>query len=99
MLSAEAELSKSSVTVSCVIATGPRKVSPVGWCDLALGCPRQFESVADLQVNLHPAPTSLRVAWTYHLRGCKGFNKCTLRKESCSNTDLLQKPCYDFYFL
>ena len=23
-----------------------------------------------------------KVAWIYHLRGCKGFYKCTLRKES-----------------
>jgi len=41
-----AELSGSSVTVPRVVTTGPRGVSPHGLVRSALGCPRQFESVA-----------------------------------------------------
>jgi hypothetical protein len=37
----------SSVTIPCVVNTGPRKVSLHGLVRQALGYPRQFESVAN----------------------------------------------------
>jgi hypothetical protein len=83
MFSADAELSGSSVTFPHGVAMGPCVVSQRRLVRSALGCPRQFKSVAHPEgVDLHRGTNLFRVAWTYHLRGCKGFDKCTLRKES-----------------
>ena len=99
----------SSFTISCVVITGPREISLRGLVQQALGRSRQFESVANTALrqkfpecaDLHcDAKLFKIVAWVYHLRGCKGFDKCTLRKESLFlQTYMLGKPCYDFYFL
>ena len=92
--------------MSRVVTTGPREISLHGLVQQALGCSRQFESVANVlgvifqDVDLHYNAKLFKVAWFYHLRGCKGFDKCTLRKESLFlQTYMLWKPCYDFYFL
>ena len=86
-------VSKSSVTIPRVVTTGPRAVSRRGLVRLALGCPRQFESVAGGPPPREgaEAPTcmaaraGLESCRAYPLRGCKGFDKCTLRKDSLSS--------------
>ena len=61
-------VSKSSVTIPRVVTTGPRAVSRRGLVRLALGCPRQFESVAGGRppgggagADLHGGPGWFRV--------------------------------------
>jgi hypothetical protein len=72
----------SSVTIPCVVNTGPRKVSLHGLVRQALGYPRQFESVANrpkltrlgqiadlhLDTKLFIVARGLPLAWLQRLR-------------------------------